>query len=281
MFKIGDFSKISQVSIRSLRHYDALGLLKPSHTDPFTGYRYYAADQLPRLNRIVALKNLGLSLEEVKRLLDGNLSAAEIRGMLLLKQAQMRQQISDELRQLAMVESRVQQIEQEGALSPYDVVLKPVPALHVVSIREVSPTLDAMGTLISDAREAARQQARESELWLAVFYDPHFDVSMDWELGFVVPSEYSGCVRLDERRQMCAHTLPVLPQVASVIYQGSYIGLHHGYSALGTWIEQHGYSIAGNIREVFLSFDEANDQDHVTEIQFPVVHRAEAENPLT
>lgn len=276
MFKIGDFSKISQVSIRSLRHYDAIGLLKPSYTDPFTGYRYYSADQLPRLNRIVALKNLGLSLEEVKRLLDDNLSAAEIRGMLLLKQAQMRQQISDELRQLSMVESRVQQIEREGALSPYDVVLKSVSTLTVVSIREVTPSLAAMGKLLSDAREAARRQAREFDVWLAVFYDPHFDQSMDWELGFVVPDEYTGAVKLDERRQMCVHTLPALPQVASVIYQGSYIGLHHGYSALGTWIEQHGYQIAGDSREVFLRIDESKNEDHVTEIQFPVI-----ENPPT
>jgi DNA-binding transcriptional MerR regulator len=65
MFKIGDFSKISQVSIRSLRHYDEIGLFKPAHTDPFTGYRYYSADQLPRLNRIIALRTLGLSLEEI------------------------------------------------------------------------------------------------------------------------------------------------------------------------------------------------------------------------
>ncbi|MBC7811584.1 MAG: MerR family DNA-binding transcriptional regulator, partial [Burkholderiales bacterium] len=61
MFKIGDFSKISQVSARMLRHYDDIDLFKPAHIDPFTGYRYYTVDQLPRLNRLLALKDLGLS----------------------------------------------------------------------------------------------------------------------------------------------------------------------------------------------------------------------------
>ncbi|MBE9472709.1 MAG: MerR family transcriptional regulator, partial [Chloroflexi bacterium] len=73
MFKIGDFSRISQVSVKTLRYYDEIGLLKPAHVDRFTGYRYYSVDQSPRLNRILALKDLGLSLEQIARLLDGEL----------------------------------------------------------------------------------------------------------------------------------------------------------------------------------------------------------------
>src|SRR5215207_8156819 len=78
MFKIGEFSKVSQVSIRSLRHYDEIGLLRPAHTDAFTGYRFYTADQLSRLNRIIALKELGLSLEEVGHVLNDKVSARQI-----------------------------------------------------------------------------------------------------------------------------------------------------------------------------------------------------------
>ena len=57
MFKIGDFSKLGQVSVRMLRHYDQLGLLKPGQIDKFTGYRYYAVEQLVRLNRILFFKD--------------------------------------------------------------------------------------------------------------------------------------------------------------------------------------------------------------------------------
>ena len=76
MFKIGDFSRLAQVSVRMLRHYDKLGLLEPSYTDRFTGYRYYTIDQLPRLNRIVALNDLGLTLAQISDLLGQGRQAA-------------------------------------------------------------------------------------------------------------------------------------------------------------------------------------------------------------
>jgi DNA-binding transcriptional MerR regulator len=75
MFKIGEFARLTQVSAKALRLYDEMGLLKPVRVDPFTDYRYYSADQLPRLHRIIALKDLGFSLEQVKPMLGGNISA--------------------------------------------------------------------------------------------------------------------------------------------------------------------------------------------------------------
>ncbi len=80
MFKIGEFSKLSQVTVKTLRYYDEIGLLKPAEVDRFTSYRYYSVDQLPRLNRILALKDLGLSLDQVAHLLDGNLPPGHFRG---------------------------------------------------------------------------------------------------------------------------------------------------------------------------------------------------------
>ena len=67
MFKIGEFSKLSQVSIRMLRHYDKIDLLVPEKTDKFTGYRYYSSDQIEDLNLILKLKKVGFSLEEIKK----------------------------------------------------------------------------------------------------------------------------------------------------------------------------------------------------------------------
>jgi len=87
MFQIGEFSKIARVSPRQLRHYEALRLFAPKHIDPITGYRYYSARQLPRLNRIIVLKELGLSLDQVGRLLEKDISPGEIHGMLMMKKA--------------------------------------------------------------------------------------------------------------------------------------------------------------------------------------------------
>ena len=91
MFKIGDFSKLAQVSVKTLRHYGKMGLIKPAWIDRFSGYRYYTADQLPRLNRILALKDLGFSLEQIRQLLRDDLPAAELRGMMRMKQAEVEQ----------------------------------------------------------------------------------------------------------------------------------------------------------------------------------------------
>ena len=93
MIRIGDFSKLSRVSIKTLRFYDGMGLLKPIEVDRFTGYRYYEFDQLATLYRILALKDLGFSLEEIGRLLDGDLSTEQMRGMLKLRKAEIRQRV--------------------------------------------------------------------------------------------------------------------------------------------------------------------------------------------
>src|SRR5690349_6063348 len=114
MFKIGDFSRISQVPVTALRYYDEVGLLKPAQIDKWTGYRYYSASQLPRLNRILALRDLGFSLDQIADLLDNEVPAAEIRGMLRLRQAEMQERMEEERARLVRVETRLKQIEMEG-----------------------------------------------------------------------------------------------------------------------------------------------------------------------
>src|ERR1041384_3567530 len=131
MFKIGEFSKMVQVPVPTLRYYDQMGLLKPVEVDRFTGYRYYSASQLPRLHRILALKGLGFSLEQIAAVLDEGLSPEEMRGMLRLRQAQIRQQLDEVQSQLVEVEMRLRQIEREETLSTYDVILKQVEPLLV------------------------------------------------------------------------------------------------------------------------------------------------------
>src|SRR5688572_28513677 len=111
MFKIGEFSKIAQVSGRLLRYYDEIGLLKPQHIDKWTGYRYYTANQLPRLNRILALKELGLSLDQIQQLLDEDIGTDEIRKLYLERKAQLEQSLRDELVRLQQVQLRLNQLD--------------------------------------------------------------------------------------------------------------------------------------------------------------------------
>lgn len=138
MFKIGEFSKFSQVSVKTLRYYDQLNLLKPAEVDRFTGYRYYSARQLPRIHRILALKDLGLSLDQIAQVLEDDLPPDEIRGMLRLKRAEIQGQVRQEQARLARVEWRLRQIEQEETMPAQEVVLKKVPPIEIASVRDGS-----------------------------------------------------------------------------------------------------------------------------------------------
>ena len=131
MYQIGEFSKIAQVSGRLLRYYDELDLLKPEHIDDQTGYRYYSATQLPKLNRILALKELGLTLDQIKRMVDDDVSPEELRGMLMMKKSQIEQMLQEEIARVRYIESRIDQINVEGNMDNYDIVLKSVPAKKV------------------------------------------------------------------------------------------------------------------------------------------------------
>lgn len=124
MFSIGDFAQYGRVSARMLRHYDAIGLLRPARTDPGSGYRFYEAAQLARLNRIIALKDLGFSLQQVRAILAEEVSVPELRGMLRLRRAELEASLTAAGARLAQVEARLRTIESEGRMSADDVVVK-------------------------------------------------------------------------------------------------------------------------------------------------------------
>src|ERR1043165_7590448 len=114
MFTIGDFARHGRVSVRMLRHYDATGLLRPAHVDPATGYRHYTAAQLARLNRVIALKDLGFTLEQVGELLDEKIDSGQLRAMLRMRRADLEAEMAAAAARLTGVEARLRSIESEG-----------------------------------------------------------------------------------------------------------------------------------------------------------------------
>lgn len=136
--KIGDFARLGQVTVQTLRHYDDLGILKPSQVDPLSGYRYYELNQLPRLHRILELKDLGFSLEQITHLLDEDLPPAELHGMLRLKRAELRRQVDEGFDRLERLEARLRMIEGEGEQTIHG-NLAPL-SLNDVPARDASPS---------------------------------------------------------------------------------------------------------------------------------------------
>ena len=269
MIRIGDFSKLSRVSVKTLRYYDEMGLLKPIAVDTFTGYRLYEYSQLSILNRILALRDLGFSLEEIGRLLDDGLSVEQMRGMLKLRETEARQRVRDEAERLERIRVLLRQIEQEDNMSKYDVVIKSVDEIRVASVRGVVPTPPEQGPLWQELEGyLAMQHVRPTSACLTLYHDDEFK-ERDWDVEVCEPIDAD----LDESTSVKVRTLPALGTLASTIHNGPFVTIGEAYNAIGKWITDNGYRIVGPCRELYLqtpSDNSQNDPSTVTEIQFPV-----------
>jgi DNA-binding transcriptional MerR regulator len=278
MFRIGEFSRIARVSGRLLRYYDSIGLLSPRRIDPATGYRYYSADQLAQLNRILALKELGLSLEQVARMIDGKISTDEIRGMLRLRKSELERSLSEEAARLRHVESRLQQIDEQGSLRDYDVVVKSAERQPYLSVRRTYRRLDdAIGMLRDVARTVATRVPESARgPMVVVAYSDFDEEELDLDIGFGLKQEVRTVIALPGRIDMAVSELPAAATLATLVRSGPNYQSHLAFGALGLWMEANGFRIAGPSREVFLAlpFQRPDQEDAVVEIQFPVTKAA-------
>ncbi len=276
MFKIGVFSRVSQVSVKMLRHYDDLGLLKPVFVDEWSGYRYYSLEQLPRLNRILAFKDLGFSLEQIAEMLNKNLRAEQIREMLRVRQAEARQRVQEEQARLNRVEAWLRQIEMEGKMSNYEVVLKKIEPMLVAGIREVVP----------EGQQVTPVYYRIFEELFCYVHEQGIDmtgrqISVDtcldsgWKVN---DSEVTveAAIRIDrlypETGRVRVHTLPPVETMASTIHHGDYDLLGQAYEALLRWTEANGYETDGTNRHLYLQTG-GSSEENITEVQYPVLRK--------
>lgn len=283
MFKIGEFSRLSRVSVRMLRHYDQLGLLTPSQTDPFTNYRYYSAEQLPRLNRILALRDLGFSLEQIAGMLDDDLSADQLLGMLKLKRMEIEQQVQTENARLVRVEARIRQMNESMKHDAYDVILREVETERVATYREVAADDDRIQQMFElvETYVAQFDQARADRPPFTIYYDDEYrEREIDAEVA--VPLSYA----IPEGESIRVRQTPRQTQVACAVHLGGYSTIYQAYNALLGWIETNHYRMVGPIREVYIRYGadglnlalpqtylEKDSNQYVTELQLTVEKR--------
>lgn len=266
MFKIGDFSRLSQVPVKTLRYYDEIGLLKPNEVDRFTSYRYYSASQLSRLNRILLLKDLGLSLDQIGRLLEEDLPPAQLRGMLKLRQAEIERSIEEEAARLARVAALLTQIEQENvSMSQYDVVIKKIAPVRIASVRDVVANYGAQGELWNELEAyLAQQNVKPVAPCLTLDHNESYK-ERDVDLEVCEPIEAA----LSATDRVVVRELPAVEQMACTVHHGPFNQLNQGYQALMQWAETNGYRFTGPSREVYLQVS-ADESTNVAEIQIPV-----------
>ncbi|WP_312719353.1 MerR family transcriptional regulator [Mobilicoccus sp.] len=262
---IGDFARLGQVSVRMLRHYDAIGLLTPARVDPWTGYRTYAPEQLGALNRIVALRDLGFGLDAIGEIVAGGIDAGQLQAMLRLRQAQIEEDVRVASTRLAAVESRLRMIEKEKTV-PVDLVLKTLPAQRVAGIRatmtheEFVPRIGEMFGRVADLLAPTGISLETS----VATYDER-EAGVDVFTGHPVPDSVAGAlpdglvfVDLPGGRAACG------------VHLGEMASIGESWQELYRATLDGGHTPAGPCREVYLRSHPHPQSDWVTELQQPV-----------
>ena len=266
MYRIGEVARLGQVSVKTLRFYDQIGLLRPAWTDPRSGYRYYLAQQVADLNQIFALKDLGLTLEEVVAISRAGFPAERLRELLLGKRAEAERHLLEARARLGRIDASLARIDREDAPSRFPVVTKFVGSRLVVSLREEVASFDHLVELFEEVEHHTRRHRGRARRG-ALFHGCAGSALECEALAFV-----DGAVPQTDRLRV--YELPAV-EVASVVYAGRIEGAGDAHEALEAWVRENGRELAGSCLELYLGGRAA---DSVVEIQFPVRARADTKD---
>ncbi|WP_349827858.1 MerR family transcriptional regulator [Brevibacterium litoralis] len=263
MLNIGDFARFAGVSVRMLRHYDALGLLVPTHVDPASGYRRYDPALLARADRLVALKELGFTLEQVGDLLDDRLTAQQMKDLLHDRRDALHAQIEADRDRLAEVEHRLRLLEGK-TVSITEYTEKSLPAVtlaqlsgHVDDVAEVDGLVGPMYARLGAALDAAGITPDAPGIaWYAARDD-----GMDFAVGEQVAEPVDGLEHT---------TLPAADRAITAVHRGTIADLHLSWQELSRHVAEAGHTFAGPCREVYHQVDTPEGDGWVTEIQQPI-----------
>ncbi len=263
LYKIGMFAGMNRVTVKTLRYYDEQKLLEPVYVDEENGYRYYEAGQMAQLQRILALKDMGVSIEDIRRILEG----ADERALLLEKKQQILKELATLTAKLAQVESYLAK-ESVNLASP--VIVKELPEVIVCSMKQRIQSYDELFTLMP-------QMGLQMESLECVCAKPEYCFTHYLEEGYQEEDILVEiCEAVTEQKadnsMVTFQTMPYIPQAACIFHKGSYNTLHQSYAMLLAYIEENGYEICGNIRESYIDgvWNKETEEEWLTEIQIPV-----------
>jgi DNA-binding transcriptional MerR regulator/effector-binding domain-containing protein len=267
MFTIGDFARHGRVTVRMLRHYDGIGLLRPARVDPHSGYRGYEAAQLSRLNRIVALKDLGFTLDQVAAIIDDKVGIDELRGMLRLRRAELETQLATDRARLRAVEARLRSIATEGAMPTDDVQVKKVEPVRVAEVSGVAAGFDpnSIGPVINPLYDELTHRMEAAGVTPVgppiAYYEDATDGGVLVHATIPVNASAIEGVEIVD--------LPGFERAATIVHHGDMDNVLSTIQTLATWIEENDHTSAGYNREVYLECV-GERSTWVTELQEPL-----------
>ena len=263
LYKIGMFANVNRVTIKTLRYYDEQNLLKPVYVDEENGYRYYEASQIADLHRILALKNMGFSIEDIRKILNGK----EERKLLLQKKQEILKEISLLTGKLAEVESYLAK-EDMDLSAP--VLVKNIPEVIVCTMERRIESFDVLFSLMPE-------MGAEMERLGCKCAEPDYCFTHYLETGYKEEDILVEiCEAVTEKKEdsdkVRFKVLPEVTEAACIFHKGSYNTFHKSYEAVLNFIEENGYEICGNIRESYINgvWNKDTPDEWLTEIQIPV-----------
>lgn len=270
MFKIGEFSKLTQVSIRMLRYYDDNGLLKPAQIDKFTGYRSYAVDQIPVLHRIIFLRDSGFQVSEIKAALknwDRDFIAAELR----IKQKEIQASIQEELERVAKIDAAINDLKKEQMAIHCNISLKKIPSYPALTLRKIIPNYFAEGDLwleLGTRMEQADIRLPQNTLNFAIYHDIDYrEADVDVEVCAVIPEPSAY-----RNSELFRETEEVETMACFMVY-GPFENIGPAFESFARWLTDNDrYKMIGLNRQIVHRgpWNEKDPAEYLTEIQIPV-----------
>jgi DNA-binding transcriptional MerR regulator/effector-binding domain-containing protein len=267
MFKIGDFSKLTRVSVRMLRYYDEVGLFKPTKIDNFTGYRYYSAKQISDINLIISLRDMGLNVSDIAVFMEEK-SEEKLEDILNFKSEEVRNNIRAEQIELEKINFAIKSMKKERVNMNYNITLKSIPSYKVISLRGTIPAYNAEGMLWAKlSKYLETKNIPCNDIAYAIYHDEGYKES---EVDVEVVMGVSELLKDDN--EFIFKETEAIDEAASILVPGDYSNLIGAYNFLANWIEENRYSISGNSRQIPIKgpWNEKNPEDYLNEIQMPV-----------
>lgn len=272
MLKIGDFSKLTRISIRMLRYYDEKGLLKPVETDRFTGYRYYNEDQLPTACRIAALRDMGFSLNAVKEMLKCYDNPEEMERHFLIQIAELSSIVEENTYRIHLLDTALKRLRKGNDMN-YDVILKTIPERYAACVRMIIPRYQDEGTVWSvlcNETDDMNLIPDDPCICSVSFHDGEWkETDVDVEAQKTVKGKYNDTDHVKFK------ALPAVT-VACATYRGSYELIGEVYSAVYAWADANGYVCDGPMTNIYhvSPHETQNPDEFVTEVCLPVKKKA-------
>ncbi len=268
MYRIGEFSKLTKTTIKALRYYDEVGLLKPEETDKFTGYRFYTTNQLLELHRIQSLRQIGLSIDEIKLIIS---EKANTQSILEKRKSEILAELAYEQDQLSRIEFILSGKEEEFFMN-YQAIIKELPECIVCSKEMTVPNYNSYFEVIPAIGDQVKGKYPDLKCTVPEYC---FITYLD--------GEYK---EKDINVEFCEAVDKMMPdfddilfkkieavQAVSVMHKGSYAGLSHAYAYVFKWIDENGYTVTDYPRESYIDgiWNKENEDEWLTELQIPVI----------